>query len=477
MITRPPAYSADNPIQNKSITFVIDTNILMEFDALPQIDWSLLCPNAQSITVVAPITVVREVDNHKKGAPRLRRRALEFNTHLASIEDGNGTDIELCSVPVPVRLKLMPRYPRSELSTEGLSLDVNDDLIAAEAARFAQDEPTAIFLADDNNARRTARDIGLSVARPPDAWRRKEPRDERDAELDKLRRQVGAMPKLVIAAASEGAGTVCFQSVSGEQFSDALQRRMIEAIRKLYPGKSRSELMRRYGLRGNQFDIMANSSIRGVSVHDIDRYCEKHQNFLDELPGWVISLPDLLSEHFMLYPFEVEVANEGLAFAHDLVVSLNVSEGFEFAPEFIVQHIFNLKVSAPDPPKGHDLLLGNVPSMIDFQRDIRRDPFSFYRRDDGERDYQSEISYECERFRHGENFVLSGYLARLKDGPSGGAVTVRASSATLADPVERCFPIRATDEPATDFEAYLRERLMLFPDDLRAALEAALDEE
>ena len=78
----PPVFSSDRSIQGESITFVIDTNILIEFEPIAQIDWRLLCPSAKSISIVVPSTVVREMDEHKKGKTRIRRRALDFNKLL-----------------------------------------------------------------------------------------------------------------------------------------------------------------------------------------------------------------------------------------------------------------------------------------------------------------------------------------------------------------------------------------------------------
>ena len=37
-------FSSDRAIDQESVTFVIDANILIEFDAIARIDWELLCP-------------------------------------------------------------------------------------------------------------------------------------------------------------------------------------------------------------------------------------------------------------------------------------------------------------------------------------------------------------------------------------------------------------------------------------------------
>lgn len=110
-----PVFSSVLPIEDESVTFVVDTNILIEFRSLEQINWKLLCPRAKSVRVVVPATVISEMDRHKRGRARLRRRALEFNKLLQAIEDGDGANAALQNDHVELSLRLMTRYARKEL--------------------------------------------------------------------------------------------------------------------------------------------------------------------------------------------------------------------------------------------------------------------------------------------------------------------------------------------------------------------------
>ena len=138
-----PVFSTGRMIQDTSVTFVVDANILIEFAAIDQIDWELLCPRATSVRIVVPTTVVGEMDKHKKSTGRLRRRALEFNRLLLKIEDGDGEPAALDHDRMELSLMLMPRYDRHELPGEKLSFTISDDLIVAEAARFSRARPFA----------------------------------------------------------------------------------------------------------------------------------------------------------------------------------------------------------------------------------------------------------------------------------------------------------------------------------------------
>ena len=131
---------------------------------------------------------------------------------------------------------LMPRYGRDELSEEKLSFAVADDLIVAEAMRFTRNHASAIFLADDNNARRTAREMGIPVARPAEAWRRNEPRDARDVRIAELERQLGAMPKLSLSLLGDDERAVVFEPLYEYEIPNEFCDRVAEDYPREKPG-------------------------------------------------------------------------------------------------------------------------------------------------------------------------------------------------------------------------------------------------
>ena len=291
----PPVFSSEKPIQDENITFVIDTNILIEFEPIAQIEWRLLCPSAKSISVVVPSTVVREMDGHKKSKNRIRSRALDFNKLLIEIEDGNGQDTTLQNNLVDLRLILMTRYAQNNLPQEKLSFAVADDLIVAEAVKFAQNHPDAIFLADDNNARRTAREMGIKVARPAEKWRRKEPRDSRDARIEELERQLGAMPRLSLELLTGDSNTVTFQSLDPEAIPDAFCDRVANLILERNPGYSRDELLKRHNLAAKRKNsTIFPYNLYSVSMEDVDKYCRDYQEFKERVITWSRQLPKIL---------------------------------------------------------------------------------------------------------------------------------------------------------------------------------------
>ena len=472
-----PVFSSDRPIEDESVTLVVDTNVLVEFQSLERINWSLLCPRARSVRIVVPATVVREMDKHKRSTGRRRRRAFEFNKLLQVIEDGDGTNSRLQNDVVELSLALMERFARSELEEGKLSFEVADDLIVAEAAKFAKIHADAVFLADDSNARRAAREMGIRVARPVEEWRRVEPRDWRDERIEKLERQVGAMPRLSLRLPDDGEGVVIFESLGEQTAPSEFLKRIGQAILERNPGVDRDQLLRRHNLQNGRSRLNFYFNPMSVTVEQIDRYCEEYQQYREEVVGWSRGLPERLNKIGFVAPVRLEVANDGEAFAEDVEITLSTSKGYGFLKNNLVESFLQMKTEAPEPPTGIEGLT-NIPSIFEQQELHRRSPFCFYPRKAPDRDgTMPEISYECARFRHGTSTVLTCSMLRNSDAPSGGELIVRASSASMVDSVMVRYPIRGRPGGVSiDFKSYIGRRLFFFPEDVRDAVGKVLGE-
>ena len=463
-----PVFSSNRLIEDESVTFVVDTNVLVEFQSLERINWRLLCPNAKSVRIVVPATVIREMDKHKRGTGRLRRRAFEFNKLLQVIEDGDGTSAILQNNHVDLSLGLMERYARSELAEGKLSFEVADDLIVAEAVKFSKVHGEAVFLADDNNARRAAREMGIRVARPAEKWRRTEPRDWRDARIEKLERQVGAMPRLFLSLLAEEEDAVVFETLDEQAVPNEFLERVGQAILEGNPGVNRDELIRRHNLQDVQNSLSLHLDSFSVTVEEVDQYCEEYQQYRRKVLAWSRGLPERLNKIGFMTPVWLEVANNGEAFAEDVEITLSTSEGYGFLKRDLVESFLQMEMEAPEPPEG----IGRFPNVQDLfgQQELHgRSPFDFYRRSTPDLDGRvPRISYECERFRHGASTTLTCSMYKRPDAPLGGELVVRASSASIVDPVEKRYPIRTkAEKDSMNFKRYVRRRLFFFPDDSR----------
>ena len=135
-----------------------------------------------------------------------------------------------------------------------------------------------------------------------------------------------------------------------------------------------------------------------------------------------------------------------------------------------------MRYESPEPPSQMEQF-SRLPTLFDHQQLNRRDPFSFYFGDSPDDDASvSRISYECDRFRHGTTNLLQSTLIKRSDAPLGGQLTVRASSASLAEAIEARCPIKVNSEGrSVDFKEYLLRRLYFFPDQVHDAVLEALE--
>ena len=467
-------FSSDRTIQDERVTFVVDSNIFIEFKPIHLIDWPSLCPRAKSVQIMAPATVVGEMDKHKRSNSRLRRRALEFKKLLIEIEDGDGEKIALNHDSVELSLRLMPRYSRHELTDERLFLDIADDRIVAEAFRFTQDCPGTIFLADDSNARRTAREMDIPVARPVDSWRRVEPRDQRDARIEELERQLGALPKLSISLLPEDDNEVVFQSLRESDVPYEFSEKLAEILLERNPAISRDELLRRHNLK----DVGTNRGLHltsrlSVSLADVDKYCQDYDEFTQGIRAWSQRLAKNVSQLDFLAPIQLKIENNGDAFADDVEIRISASKGFSFVPNRFVQSHMELPSKLPKPPSTIGTHLNFPTPSVPHEKD----PYTFYSGSSPTEDCQTDtVSYECERFRHRTDNLLSNCLYKQENVPSGGILNVWASSASLADPVKKGYPIRIEQKPSSvDYKEYFRRHLFYFPEEISNAIDEALD--
>ncbi len=469
-------YTADKPIMYNCITFVVDSNLFVEFQPIENIKWKDLCPKADVIKIVVPKSVIREMDGHKSSTKRrLRRRALSFNQHLNNIEDGDGVSAALTENPVKLILELMPIYSTEELKHKGLSLENNDERIVAEAFTFRESHADVIFLSEDRIARHTAREMGIPVARPIESWRLTEPEDPRDFRIRELEAQIGPTPRLSLKLSDERIRTVQFENPLKVSVPIEFCERVAQDFLDNNPCLSQDQLTRRLPFQGGHSSLFRLPGSLSVTNDEIDQYLETCERYRSSVKSWATGLPQLLENLHFVAPFELVISNNGTAFAEDVKVHIRVTQGFFFVSVDTLHFYFGPGVQVPEPPYAYRQFNAPINAVRQPSHDDL-DQFAFYSDDGPTLDGGvTEFSYECERFRHGgREQVLSCFLRKEKNAPSGGKVVVTISSASLAKSIDECFIIRCVANGSSDFKEYIRHRISFFPDDVQDVILRAL---
>lgn len=180
--------------QPRPLVLVADTNLFLQYRALDELPWGEVASGEESIELVVPRIVQKEIDDHKRdGNSRRSRRARAASSFIGRLlVADDGTHVVRDAGP---RVVLILPPIRRLFEHERLDAARPDDQLVAEALGIASDRPDShvIVLAGDNNLLATARACGLAYFRLPDAWRLAPEPDERDRVIQQLQRRVEAL--------------------------------------------------------------------------------------------------------------------------------------------------------------------------------------------------------------------------------------------------------------------------------------------
>ena len=165
-----------------------DTNLFFECKALEDLPWSELGGDPLYILLSKP--VLDEIDKHKKGRGRTRKRAIEIFKRIRAMLKAK-VDEEIIQESGPlVVLKLARNLSVSTRHGALLDLNKTDDRLVAILSTLMDDGKDALLLTHDTGPASTAHTLGLPFNIIPEDWLLEAP--PKDKETQELERQVAA---------------------------------------------------------------------------------------------------------------------------------------------------------------------------------------------------------------------------------------------------------------------------------------------
>lgn len=151
---------------------VADTNLFFECRRLEDLPWSDLGAGPLIIALTKP--VIGEIDKHKKGGGRTRKRALGISGRIRRMLVEGQSESVIREADPRVILRLMPVVPPTPKLEEVLDYTQNDDRIVGIAAALSQQTGYAsvVVLTHDAVAASTAKAAGVSFQLIPQSWLR-----------------------------------------------------------------------------------------------------------------------------------------------------------------------------------------------------------------------------------------------------------------------------------------------------------------
>lgn len=189
------------------LTIVPDTNVLLHGKALAELPWRELSDDEILIVIAGP--VVRELDRHKNGSGRSRRRAVQASALVRELMTEkerkriiSGTSPSIAVEAISGLGAHRPMDPRLDLTHPDQSL-INFCL------GLSRDGRNVLLLTDDTFAAMAAEEVGLPCKLLPSHWLGEPTPDDatkkaRQAE-DEIRRLREQEPKFEIQFTCEGA--------------------------------------------------------------------------------------------------------------------------------------------------------------------------------------------------------------------------------------------------------------------------------
>ena len=172
--------------------FVADTNLFFECKRLEDLPWSELGADPVVIALTKPVHA--EIDKHKKGGGRTRKRALEVSGRVRKMLEFHGKETVIQEKGPRVVLRMVPTVLPDPAQAEALDYNVNDDRIVGIVSALAKHESSASvsLLTDDGGAAATADSLGLNFRLIEDHWKRPLALTDEEKEIASLKKDLAA---------------------------------------------------------------------------------------------------------------------------------------------------------------------------------------------------------------------------------------------------------------------------------------------
>lgn len=462
--------SRDTAVSSPIVHLFCDTNLLVQCQALEQLDWSGWRNHEVHLIVTKP--VMRELDHQKnRGNSRIARRARTASATFRDMRPSGRKTVRSANPRVILCVDAQLRFDRDE---KQLDFSERDDQLVGTLQLFANENPAedARLLTHDTGPMYTADSLGLKVELIPDSWLLPPENDEHqkkinglESELKRLRRSEPSLEIRFIDAEGSEAREFHGRFRWFNPLSDDEVRELVDRLRQNLPmadfkeADNKSPELRRAG--------MPTFSAALLNLPDPDAIAQYREQ---DYPQWLESCRRILSSFHHLLQWEqpalrftFAASNSGIRPAEDALVTISAKGVLRILPpRESVEPVPTRLPDPPKPPRGGSFLSFDVggratldpflnPELNFDGSPLLRDRNKFYFRDDSPTAPVESYSLICDQWRHGpfeEKFLGEIHLLRAD---AQGALSLEIQAGNLSDPTVTTIPVRIKAETLSSY--------------------------
>lgn len=308
----------------------IDTQTLLHYQWLDQIDWCGLL-SAPSIDIMLAPVVISELDKHKYSSPRkkIRERARDrIEQIFRTLSEARPDNLR-----ENVALRRGLRESLADLASHGLDSETNDDRLIGTIIQFREknSDLPVVFVTDDLGLKLKARDHNIDLIEMPENYQLAEEPDSAELQVQQLRAELqqlkNRLPNLRLSFTS-GDQHLRLSSPQPFSLSEADIASRVEAARKEYPAYQVPAPARALHRLPNlsAAGIEAAGIFSRPSDTEITRYEKDRGEYFKALEEYWKKFPIFQNRHRLTVELGLILANNGTAPADDISILLHVPD-------------------------------------------------------------------------------------------------------------------------------------------------------
>lgn len=313
------------------IYIFIDTNFFMQHVQYDHLPWHDLFD--KDIHIIIPRKVVSEIDKHKNSANRrLSKRANGFTPLLKELRNGSKT---IQHGALNLTISIGERINAHDLKRDFLDPSDPDDCIVNEVLHWVEcnSDKQYYVLAGDIHMTLTCTDCEVPYIDIPESWRLPEEKDEKDKEIDRLKKQVARTPLISINSKES------FINADVPEYKELSQQQIRELSTQLFvalPEKTEFDTHPSQKRHTVGISVVAdddwNTDWIYPSKDEIEKYKKEYESWQSSVINAFADMHSTLKNFPSRFLFLLEIENLGRASAENIELRIETTGGVELIP-------------------------------------------------------------------------------------------------------------------------------------------------